>query len=55
MPYRGPEALFNLQWSNEVDIWSWGMVVCICLLQIALTHANYIYEVSVHDPGIPAP
>jgi hypothetical protein len=27
MPYRSPEILFGLQWSKEVDIWGWGMVV----------------------------
>jgi hypothetical protein len=31
MPYRSPEILFGLQWSKEVDIWGWGMVVGISL------------------------
>ncbi|KAI9729811.1 MAG: hypothetical protein M1834_006559 [Cirrosporium novae-zelandiae] len=26
MPYRSPEALFDLQWSEKTDIWGWGMV-----------------------------
>lgn len=29
--YRSPEVYFSKPWTASTDIWSWGMVVNICL------------------------
>lgn len=33
--YRAPEVILGLPWSYEVDIWGFGMMVCLLL-----SHSN---------------
>ena len=38
--YRAPEVVLGMPWSYPVDIWSFGMVVCILLSILDPSHAS---------------
>jgi serine/threonine protein kinase len=30
LPYRAPEVILDMEWDSKIDVWSLGVMVCIC-------------------------
>jgi serine/threonine protein kinase len=37
LPYRAPEVILDMEWDSKIDIWSLGVMVCICIIPPALS------------------